>query len=533
MPRKLAMTLALVATAATACAKPPPAALLPPPAPVVVPAPAPPPASVPAAVPLPTPTTVVVAAPPPMDTTPAALGPPPLYLPEVYAPLFTAGNNWVFKVTELDGERQPTGTRPVDVTCTVAKVTAVAGGLASTLTCNNDARTDGMDIVGTYVATRAGLYRTQVELPDPALLVQSTSVLVPSPPRPQRIKANRNHTEEDGTYESNDGFAVRHVAGHGQVELVRLFSHSEDDSGPVDREEWFAPKVGLVYVMGLGGIPQQFQEFKLLTSTVVRAAAALPVAPIPPQFAGKPPLATVLPTLLGAGLKCAESLGNPLPLGAKSASELLGAPLQRLPANWDDDNSDVRPFLVVHTGKMPGAKCKLTIETYGGHVARIGSNFTAKPDELAASLTTLGPPAEHRELAKGSVLDVFHYADAVLVVYQPMVAKPDYEWWLYDPRTWAQEKAPDAGVWMAYSYNDFAAYAENPKLGVPQADVVDAYEQAVKLVPGYGRAWLRLAKFLEKTKLDPVRARQAAGEALKSKVSGVANQASVLLGKMP
>ncbi len=536
-------TLWWVASGA-ACSKsaPPPQPMAPPTAP---PPPQPEPAplaATPTAVappaPLPQPATVI-AAPPAQAATPASLGPPALHLPDAYAPLFTVGNAWRYEVTELDGERNPTGTMPVKVVCRIASVTPFPAGLVSNMQCDHPKRLSGMYIEGHYVAQQSGLVRSLDSTTEAAWANRNVAPLVANPPRPLHTKQGRG----EDYMEDHCDLEVRRVVGLGAVEVVRLWG--SDDT--VEREEWFAPGVGLAYVMAYGGEPSQYQEFKLLSFEEAAPPAAAPTRAIPERFSGKPRLGSALPAMLAAGLKCAESLTQLTRLGGAARADaapsrvavdvdaganLLGEVLRRLPSGWVDSASDVRPYHAVHKGPPAKGSCKLTIETYGGRVARIGSSFAAKPGALAG-LTALGPASDHVELPKGSTLDVFEFADAVLAVYQPAVAKPEFEWWLYDPRTWPQVAAPDAAIWQAYAYNDFAIDGESPLAGVAAQDVVAAYQQAVTLVPHYGHAWLRLAKFLAKTQLDPVLARRAAGEALKSQIGGIGAQAHRLLGQLP
>ncbi len=446
-----------------------------------------------------------------------------------YWPLFVAGNSWTYKVSETSYDTGSEATKKSVATCTTGPSESLDGALVAELVCKPELPEEfaRLDFAGWYGATADGL--VFLGKTKPTQLKGPT--VVDYPPREWQTTTGGGDEESDFAATSSAKFSFENVPGAGRVQT---FCRVEDTGGPdnATHKVCFAAGIGPTEVSAEGGCAAcGGTALKLVNATVAAMPAAGPLPAAPAAFAGKPPVASALAAGLAAGLKCLDAWPGLAAATLTTGPELLGGELDHLPARWTGVQGDVRPKLMTYAGKVPGSKCSLVVEAERGRVVRVGNNFTGKAisvDQMAG----FGPPAERRTLAQGSGLDVFHYGDAVLVVYRPAAAKADNEWWLYDVRAWEAIRDDDAKIWEAFAYNDAAAELEKTKGADPVA-VADGYHKATESLPRYAKAWLRECRVLAKAKVDSPRARRACAEALKSNFGDVKKQAATQLEHLP
>lgn len=188
--------------------------------------------------------------------------------------------------------------------------------------------------------------------------------------------------------------------------------------------------------------------------------------------------------------------------------------------------SDVRPWLRVakiNAKWLPDPE--LSVETFGTKIGRIGKGFDDTAKGCAAKTAALGAPQTREVLACGGALLTFALGANRLLVYQPGTAKPTCEWWLYPPDAYRQ--ADERTVHDAYSCNDAAveAYAGG-NWPVAQGH----FEAAVRILPTYGRAWLRYCLAAERQSDRGVMLR-ACSQAALSHFDEVRSQAKAALAR--
>ena len=504
-------------------------------APAPGPAPALPEAAAPAAaVPAPAaPTPAQLPGPATVSGAPSAVPAAPQGVPlaRFWAPMFVEGNRWTYKrqgTSTAEGTESKTNSVK---TCTVQSVTTIEQAMVSKLTCQDSAAKGSSSSDTYYVATARGLWQAW-SAPTAAGLgaVLGQPPVLLNPPRPW---SHAEKQEGDGWTSMTSSMVLERltVAGRGTVEAYCNKSELYEGGGGTDKT-CFAAQVGYVLHTDDGGDENwSTNSEKLVDSQIAALPPDQPLAPIPAEFTGKPSIASMAQTGEAAGLRCIGTLPALFAAGLSASPALLGDRLLRLPSGWGESRSDVRPDHFSYRGKVPSTKCKVSIELRNGVVQRIGADFDGKPI-VNEALAVLGTPASHRELAQGGAMDTYMYGDAVLVVYRPGVAKPDNEWWIYDPRQWSAVKDADAQIWTAFGFNDVAMAMESQKPLDPVA-IAGFYQKAVEAFPAYPRAHLRMCKVLAKAKLDPARARRECAEALKSVVDDVRTQAATVLEKLP
>lgn len=497
-------------------------------------------APAPAAMPAPTPATPTAAAAPVAAAAPAAAVRPAelvpgLFLPNWYGALFVKGNSWTYlrKTADIndnaDGLKRYTRT----ITCEVKSVGTLGMGAASLVECSGQSKTDrDLPFPGGYYASRAGLFHVGYEWKSaPA---DGAVPLLHAPPRAASKTIAGDPDSRDGEPDSKLSvrFVTREVAGLGKVDIAE--SGEATDAYGVMKTLWhFAEGVGPAHYIYTNDASGQMESDEL---TLVEAK----VAPLPPTPAApsSPPdntgIASAWPKLATLKVPCTDAIGQLSLNGLAGTAGAFARPIHKLPAGWLDIPSDVRPSQWAYRGKVPGSKCTMNLEASSGFTNRLGTFWGGKPGDLAAVPTLLGPPAEHIALPQGSALDVWKWSDGVLAIYMPNVAKPDYEWWVYDVAYWNANKDAELKIWQAYAHNDFASSSDVKVATVAPEAIAAAYKEATVLVPTYAKAGLRLCKFLMKNPAvqGSGTPRDACILALKSGFTPVRNEAAKLLTKI-
>lgn len=529
---RMTATGALLASAA--CNKPPPSAI---PEPIAAPAPAPTPTvavATPVAAPqVATPTTAAAAPNPIAAPLPTAVTAGP-FLPSWYAPLFVENNEWTFlrKTVDVSPKTQRLQTRTRTTVCKVSHVVPRGSGVAASIACTGHEAGDYVALNGEYFANRRGLFQFNTATSEPPA---GFAPLLRAPPRPESKETVGDPDAREGAFSSKARvrFVQRDVAGYGKVDVTEMSIADEDMGGTMTTLWHFAEGVGPVHY-ATSSSPSGQLETDELTLVQAKLAPSPPAAPPPVAVAGKLGFASAWPQMSAAKLPCVEALASLQFGGSVGTAGIFGREINRLPSGWSDIPTDIRPLQWGYRGKVAGKKCSMNLEMRGGIGNRLGTFWSGKPGDLAGMAAVMGPPAEHIALPQGSALDVWIWPDAVLTVYQPNVAKPDYEWWANDPIYWNENKESELKAWQAYAENDFAAAGDGKKPTLPVATIAASYKAAITLVPTYAKAGLRLCKLLAKNPPPegPAAARQACGVALQSGFPQVRNEAAKLLTKI-
>ena len=440
---------------------------------------------------------------------PTELAQPPFPMPAWYAPLFVKGNQWTYafnyKYTN-PGDADNTGSRVA--TCRIVLVTVQNARAVAKRVCVGMGSTGGF-ATDSFAADRNGLW--EAESPYEGYPAKALRILA----NPVTTSSNVFKRDDSGTVTIQVKWQNAPVLGKAAQRVAEYTCDLPDGGGSTTKQQ---------YAEGIGIVGQSYDGGDDAWRTTSATLVTFTAAHVKPA-GGQPELAELADRAKAAGLRCVPDVAELL------VAAQPGAPPPTTIGGFAAIPSDVHPGTVNLRGKL-GTSCTFTVESRPSGVLRIGTFWTGKPSDLLKLAGVIGPPAENLALARGSAVWTWRLAEGLLAVYVPNVAKPDYEWWLYDTAAWTEA---ERAIWRAYASNDAGVELAASKDPAVITEAIGHFREATQTLPSYGRAWLRLCKLAQrigKPTKDYAEALAACGKAGQSAFPDVRKEASALVKAM-